>query len=181
MKKGDKVYIKEGTLIPGTALWVEDEYPTLRGIITGISYMGNYKVVPEGSSYGWYLSPEQIVPIEPDDLKSNTSEQHGHPRFYELLKEFADLHSRKNADYAQGGKPTGNFDRVSTILSLYPGLDLSRPPIIALLFMMKQFDAVMWSLSQGYKTAVESQHDKIRDMAVYSTLAIVLLEEEGKL
>lgn len=103
--------------------------------------------------------------------------RHGHPRFYELLDEFAELHSKKNKDYAQGGVSTGNFDRVGKILSMYPGLSMSSPPVVALLYMLKQLDAVMWSLSQGYETAVESRHDKMRDIAVYATLAIVLAEE----
>ena len=33
----------------------------------------------------------------------------GHPRFYEILLQMADLHSRKNQNYAQDGDPLSNL------------------------------------------------------------------------
>jgi len=35
--------------------------------------------------------------------------RYGHPKFYELLDEIADLHSRKNYNYARDGEPLSNF------------------------------------------------------------------------
>ena len=46
--------------------------------------------------------------------------QHGHPKYIELALRDIELHNKKNHDYAQGGDPLGNFQRVSEILSLYP-------------------------------------------------------------
>jgi len=34
---------------------------------------------------------------------------YGHPDFYKLLKEIAELHSRKNYNYARKGDPLSNF------------------------------------------------------------------------
>ena len=34
---------------------------------------------------------------------------HGDPRFYKLLEEIAELHSRKNHDYTPSGDPLANF------------------------------------------------------------------------
>jgi len=47
----------------------------------------------------------------------------GHPRFIKLALDCMELHSQKNSDYAKGGDPLGNFDRVSKIMQIYPGID----------------------------------------------------------
>jgi len=103
--------------------------------------------------------------------------RHGHPRFYELLDEMAELHSKKNHDYARGGKPTGNFDRVAKILSNYPNLKLSNPIVIAIVYLLKQFDAVLWMLSGDYEGDVEGIDKRLEDISIYSIIARVLNEE----
>ena len=103
---------------------------------------------------------------------------HGHPAFIELALKELDLHSRKNYDYSFGGDSLGNFKRVATILKLYPGLSLTRPVVIALTYMAKQLDAVMWILSTGHKTKIEGISDRIRDISVYAKLMEILLNEE---
>ena len=40
---------------------------------------------------------------------------YGHPNFIELAVNCMELHSQKNHDYAKGGNPLGNFNRVSEI------------------------------------------------------------------
>lgn len=37
--------------------------------------------------------------------------KHGHPKFYQILEEMAQLHSDKNHDYAESDRPLGNFER----------------------------------------------------------------------
>ena len=102
----------------------------------------------------------------------------GHPRFYEILEELRDLHSRKNYDYANGGRPTGNFDRVSGILSRYPGFDVGTPCGVALVYMLKQLDAAMWLLSQGHESKNgEDVGTRLRDVACYAILAELMFEE----
>ena len=108
---------------------------------------------------------------------ANQKKRHGHPEFYRLLEEFADLHSNKNHDYAAGGDELGNFKRVAQILSLYPRLSLSNPVVVALTYAMKQIDAVLWMLSNGHKAIVEEKKPRLTDIAIYATIAIILENE----
>lgn len=105
--------------------------------------------------------------------------KYGHPRFYELLEIESDLHSRKNKDYTKGGDPMGNFKRVGNILSNYPGLDLSKPEVVALVYMLKQLDAFMWMTSQGYEGEVEDRGKRLEDTGVYSKIIRIICEEEA--
>lgn len=97
--------------------------------------------------------------------------QHGHPRFNQLLDEFKKLHSDKNFDYARGGDPLGNFIRVAIQLGITPAEYAHH-------LMMKQVDAVTWSYLQGGEYKVEGKIAKLRDIAIYATLQIIMLEEE---
>jgi hypothetical protein len=108
------------------------------------------------------------------------NKKNGHPRFYEILDEFADLHSRKNHDYASGGDPLGNFRRVAKIFSMYPGLKLSDPLVVALCYAMKQVDASLWMLSNGHKAEVEGVVDRLQDVSVYAAIGIILAEVAAK-
>ena len=110
-------------------------------------------------------------------LDASKPEQHGHPRFYELLKELSELHSKKNYDYSHGGDPLGNFYRRADDYSMYPGLDLSDPAVVALVDLKKQLDAVLWSYSQKHELKVEGRISRLKDIAVYSVLAMILEEE----
>ena len=105
-------------------------------------------------------------------------EKHGHPRFYELLEELSELHSKKNFDYAAGGDPLGNFDRRAKIYSLYPNLDLSDPAVVAIVDAMKQLDAILWFHSNKHEAKVEGKVAKLKDMAVYSLIDIILEERK---
>jgi len=116
--------------------------------------------------------------VTDDDLSSALRAMfpHGHEKFIDLCMKEMELHSRKNYDYAHGGNPLGNFTRVANILSNYPRLKLT-PPVIALVYAMKQLDAVLWQLSQGYEGQVEGIDEKARDIHVYVKLFRILLEE----
>ena len=103
---------------------------------------------------------------------------HGHPRFVSLSLMEMELHSAKNDDYAGGGDPLGNFRRTARILSNYPGLDPSDPTVVAMLLLMKQFDASMWLLSQGKGGAVENVGTRLADVTVYAKLAQLLWEDQ---
>lgn len=109
---------------------------------------------------------------------TTTKQRHGHPKFYEIIEELADLHSRKNHDYASGGDPLGNFRRVAKIFSMYPGLDLSDPTVVALAYAMKQVDATLWMLSNKHKAKVEGTKDRLQDIAVYSMISMILEGEK---
>jgi hypothetical protein len=105
---------------------------------------------------------------------------HGHPAFIELTLRELDLHSRKNHDYAGGGSPLGNFQRVTQILSLYPNLKLSDPPTVAIVYLLKQLDATLNMLSQGYEGQVEGHTERWQDISVYSKIISILVEESQK-
>jgi hypothetical protein len=102
----------------------------------------------------------------------------GHPLFKKLTEEELALHESKNTDYAKGGDPLGNFKRVGSILSLYPGLDLSKPICVALVYMLKQLDAALWMLSQGYEGKVENIDSRLQDVHVYAKIARVIHAED---
>lgn len=97
--------------------------------------------------------------------------QYGHPRFYEMLEAMADLHSRKNHDYAGTSDPLKNL-RACERLELKPFLGV----------MVRLQDK--WSrLEEFVKSGTlmvkgESVKDTLMDNAVYSILAIILYEEE---
>lgn len=106
--------------------------------------------------------------------------QHGHPKFYKLLTQEAELHSIKNKGYAQGGDPLGNFKRVSAIMKLYPNMDWSNPEGVALVYKLKQMDCAFWQLSQGYEDELEGFGKRLQDDSVYDKLATILHEEENE-
>lgn len=103
---------------------------------------------------------------------------YGHPDFYEMTEEEKRLHSDKNRDYAQGGDPLGNFKRVARIMEQYPNLDGSSPTVVAIVYAMKQLDAALWMLNQGYEGQVESLDTRLQDISVYMKLARILRKEE---
>ena len=107
------------------------------------------------------------------------NKKHGHPRFYEILEELAQLHSDKNHDYAVGGDPLGNFKRRAAIYAMYPGLDLSDPAVVAMVDLMKQLDAALWFYSNKHEAKVEGKLGRLRDIAVYAPIAMILEEEKG--
>ncbi len=103
---------------------------------------------------------------------------HGHPDFVTLALHEVQLHSDKNHDYAHGGDPLGNFRRRATILSLYPGLDLSDPTVIASIDQLKQMDAALWQLSQGFDAKVENFDKRQEDVGVYAKIIRLLKKGE---
>jgi hypothetical protein len=94
--------------------------------------------------------------------------------YEELTKEELKLYQRKNKDYTQGGDVFGNFKRVSCILSLYPKLSLSDPRVVAMVYLMKQLDAALWMMSEGYEGEVENIDTRLTDVHVYAKIARLL-------
>ena len=111
---------------------------------------------------------------------TGSTQLHGHPRFYEILADLAKLHSDKNHDYAAGGNPLGNFMRRADLYSKYLGLDLSDPVVVALVDSQKQLDAALWFLSNKHEARVEGLAGRLKDVAVYAVLAMILEEEKRK-
>lgn len=94
----------------------------------------------------------------------------GHPEFYNLLEQMADLHARKNADYA-GDDPLSNL-RVCSQFGV--------SPFTGVLVRLSDKWSRIVQLSAKGKAEVkeESIADTLMDMAVYALLAIVLRREE---
>lgn len=106
---------------------------------------------------------------------------HGHKDYIPMLLENMKLHSEKNYGYAFGGDALGNFNRVSVIKQLYPNMDWSTPVGVAIGYLLKQFDAGTWQLSEGYKDkGGEIPARRYRDVTVYSGIIEIQLKEEKK-
>ncbi len=94
--------------------------------------------------------------------------------FKQLTMEELNLYQSKNKDYTQGGDVYGNFKRVSSILALYPKLKLSNPQVIAMVYLMKQLDSVLWMLSESYEGEVENIDTRLTDVHVYAKIIRLL-------
>jgi len=96
----------------------------------------------------------------------------GHKRFYELLLEIAELHARKNKNYAVDGNPLSNLKECSKF-----GV---RPSLGVLIRLSDKWSRLS-ELSKGKVDLVgESIKDTLFDNAVYSLLMVILLEEEQR-
>jgi len=91
--------------------------------------------------------------------------------FKEITESMVELYEAKNNDYAKGGDEHGNFSRVANIMSNYPNLKPSDPVIVAITYMLKQLDAVLWAKNNGYETKVETLDEKYQDISIYSIIA----------
>lgn len=98
----------------------------------------------------------------------------GHPKFLPTTLAEIQLHSDKNHDYATGGDPMGNFNRVAAILALYPNLTLSDPRVVALTYALKQFDAVLWGLNSHIQHKVEGLNERLGDISIYAKIVMCL-------
>jgi len=103
----------------------------------------------------------------------NDMDFRGHPGFYQLLGDMADLHSRKNHDYAGESNPLRNFYK-----SREQGIEPWRGVMIRLSDKWSRLE----SFCKQKKLAVkdESFEDTLIDNAVYSLIAILLKREEEK-
>lgn len=90
-------------------------------------------------------------------------------RFHEILSELGELHDRKQLDYGRGDDPFANV-RSSAEWGV-PGWVGS---------MIRANDKIrrLQSLIANGKLENESAEDSLRDLAVYSVIALVLFEQE---
>lgn len=96
----------------------------------------------------------------------------GHPRFYELIDQMRDLHDRKNSNYAKEDNPLSNFQECE---------DFNVPASVGTMVRMSDKWSRLKQLMKGRKDEVgESIKDTLMDMAVYSIIEIILIEEEEK-
>lgn len=104
---------------------------------------------------------------------------HGHPDFYKILEELKELHNRKNAQYASSENPLGNFQRASALVSKLLNPKIKKKELAYLLILMsKQVDAVYDMVGEGKEDTIEELDDKLRDIAIYSIIAMILCRED---
>ena len=95
----------------------------------------------------------------------------GHPAFYKLLDDMAELHSRKNHDYAGTSDPLKNL-RACVRLDLEPFMGV----MVRLQDKWSRLEEFVKSNELMVKN--ESVVDTLMDNAVYSLLAIILYQEQ---
>lgn len=98
----------------------------------------------------------------------SSPDRHGDPRFYALLAEVADLHSRKNHDYARTDEPLSNFHKSAAL-----GVE----PWRGVLIRMSDKWSRIEQLSTGKVAKNESLRDSLIDLAVYALIDVLLLED----
>jgi hypothetical protein len=91
------------------------------------------------------------------------------PAFDALLAEVAALHNGKNHDYAHDTDPLSNLKRAQLI-----GVD----PFIGVLVRLSDKWSRLEQLASGKTPKYESMRDTLMDNAVYSLLAILLMDEK---
>lgn len=106
-------------------------------------------------------------------MKKKDMKKFGHPGFYELLDQMAELHSRKNHDYAGTSDPLKNL-RACEQLNLKPFMGV----MVRLQDKWSRLEEFVKSGQLMVKN--ESVIDTLMDNAVYSLLAILLYKEQQK-
>lgn len=103
--------------------------------------------------------------------------KYGHPAFYKIVEEIAELHERKNRQYAMPDDPLGNFRRTGQIIRkmLKPGLDPTLASALA--FMSKQVDGVYEMFGEGKTDTPDQLEDKLQDIIVYGIISLILVRE----
>ena len=97
-------------------------------------------------------------------------ERHGDPRFYTLLDEIADLHSRKSYDYTPASDPLANFRRSENI-----GIPAWKGTLVRMGDKWGRIE----QLASGKEPKNESLRDTLVDIAVYALLNVLLLEDDA--
>lgn len=92
-------------------------------------------------------------------------------RFHEILKELGELHDRKQSDYGRGSDPFANIRS-----SEEWGVSSWVGSLIRLNDKVRRLQ----SFAQKGVLNNESAEDSMRDIAVYSVIALVLYEQESK-
>lgn len=91
------------------------------------------------------------------------------PAFGKVIAEIQQLHDAKNSDYAVDGDPLSNFRRCEA---------LGVPAFKGVLVRMTDKWSRIEQLANGKTPKNESLRDSLIDNAVYSLLAVILLDEQ---
>lgn len=102
--------------------------------------------------------------------KEQDKEFNGDPRFYDLLNKMAEIHSRKNHDYAQED-PLSNF-RISEKMGI--------PAWKGALIRLSDKVSRLWTFAkkESLEVSDETFTDTLMDLAVYALITILLYEDK---
>lgn len=105
------------------------------------------------------------------------NDRFGNKRFYEILENLAELYSNKNKMYASKVDTEGNFNRCSNLCQKLLKDEIKNKQLAYLLVLMsKQIDAVYDIVGECKENTIEHLEDKLKDVAIYSIIAIILSE-----
>jgi hypothetical protein len=93
------------------------------------------------------------------------------PAFGKLLDEIRELHESKNADYARDDDPLSNLRRCE---------EMGIPAWKGVLVRLTDKWSRISELANGKQPKHESLRDSLIDNAVYSLLAVLLLDEQAE-
>jgi len=95
----------------------------------------------------------------------------GDPLFYELLLEAAELHARKNHDYSKKGDPLSNLKACESLgIPAYKGV---------LVRLQDKWSRLVELSNKEAMVKEESVEDTLKDVAIYSLLAICLRRHDS--
>lgn len=97
----------------------------------------------------------------------------GHPHFYEMLETMAEIHARKNADYATEEEPLSN-------LKMCERLGITEAEKGIMVRMTDKFSRLVELVAKKKEAQVYSEkvEDTCIDLAVYSLLLAIILKEK---
>ena len=100
-------------------------------------------------------------------------------RFDEIIEKLRELYHKKNHQYAMENDPEGNFHRGAILTSkLFKETIENKSLAYTMMLMAKQIDGVYEIVGESKKNTVDSLRDKFQDVAVYSIICMILLDEE---
>lgn len=103
---------------------------------------------------------------------------YGHPDFYKIVDELKELHSEKNRQYATSDHPLANFDRTGQMIKKFLKPNINPSLASCLCLVSKQIDGVYEIVGEAKENTVDSLEDKLRDIAVYSIIAMIINREK---
>lgn len=109
------------------------------------------------------------------EMAQTSAAHRGHPRFYELLREMERIHDDRNSDYANDADPLRNFKACQRFgLTPFQGILTRMSDKIERIYNLQQ------KRTEGAPPTTTGDRlvDSLMDLACYSLLGIVLLEEE---
>lgn len=96
--------------------------------------------------------------------------QYGHPQFYTLLTQMAQLHSAKNHDYTDGRDPFLNFRRCEAM-----GIPAWKGAIVRMGDKLTRIEN--FATRNRLLVHTEAITDTLLDLAVYSLITLILYQE----